>query len=779
MKLTNKELVSIIQSHRADSLGVEDGQLTNERAEALDRYHARPYGNEMDGRSSVVSRDLSEAVDWAMPAIMRIFTQSGAVAEFDPVSAEDEPQAEIETDYVNQVIMKDNAGWLVLHDAIKDTLLLKNGYVKHWWEETEKIEEVKYQGLVIEEVQKLMQDLQADDAEVTIKGQEEHQIIGAMGPMSVYDLELKIKRKKGKVVLEAVPTEEIRVSRKCRGSLQDSPFVEHVTRKTRSDLIELGMSREFVDSLPAYADNITSTQRTSRDSVSNETSEFGHAFNDRSMDEIEYCEAYIKVDWDDDGIAELRRVVTVGNEIPDGEEWNEAIPEVAITGFVAKRVPHRHVGESLYDDLADLQLIKTTLLRQLLDNVYSTNNNQWLVNERVNLADFMVSLPGGVKRIEGMEPVQSAVQAITAQPIIQQILPVVDYIDGIKESRTGISKSMTGLDPDSLNDVTKGAFMENMNRASQKVEMITRLIAESGVKEMVLRVHSLLMRYQDKQRIIRMKGKYVPVNPQEWRERTDLTVKVGLGTGNEEDRQRKLMMVADLQMKMLAPQGMVDAPHAFALFSDISKTLGFDMPDKYALSPQSPEFQQKMANPPPNPVVMAEQAKAQAAMQIEQVKSQATGQIEQLRAQAKLQEVQANLELQAANDARDSERESMKAMYEAQLAEKQLELDKYKVDVDNATKITIAEMNRQTTLDTTTQAIQQQAGERVASDLAPVMEQMAGLGQGLQAIHAHITAPRKPRKVVRDPNTGQALGIDDGGTFTPVQRGQDGRIEGI
>lgn len=779
MKLTNKELVSIIQSHRADSLGVEDGELTNERAEALDRYHGRPYGNEMEGRSAIVSRDLSEAVDWAMPAIMRIFTQSGSVAEFDPVSQEDEAQAEIETDYVNQVIMKDNAGWLVLHDAIKDTLLLKNGYVKHWWEVTEKIEEPKYRGLVIEEVQKLMQDLQADGAEVQIKAQEEHQIMGANGPMTVFDLDLKITRKLGKVVLEAVPTEEIRVSRKCRGSLQTSPFVEHVTRKTRSDLIELGMDREFVENLPAYADNITGTQRTSRDSVSDETSALGHAFNDRSMDEIEYCEAYIKVDWDGDGVAELRRVVTVGNKIPDGDEWNEPIPEVAITSFVAKRVPHRHVGESLYDDLADLQLIKTTLLRQLLDNVYSTNNNQWLVNERVNLADFMVSLPGGVKRIEGLEPVQSAVQAITAQPIVQQILPVVDYIDGIKESRTGISKSMTGLDPDSLNDVTKGAFMENMNRASQKIEMITRLIAESGVKEMVLRVHSLLIRYQDKQRVMRMKGKYIPCNPQEWRERTDLTVKVGLGTGNEEDRQRKLMMVAQMQRDMLGPQGMVDAPHAFALFSDVAKAMGFDMPDKYAMSPQSPEFQKKMANPPPNPVVMAEQAKAQAAMQIEQVKSQAAGQIEQLRAQAKLQEVQANLELQASNDARDGEREQMKALFEAQLAEKQLELDKYKVDVDNATKITIAEMSRQTTLDTTTQAIEQRAGERVASDLGPVMEQMAGLGQGMHAIHAHITAPRKPRKIVRDPNTGQAIGIDDGGTFTPVQRGQDGRIEGI
>lgn len=779
MKMTDKELISIIQSHRADSLGVEDGELTNERAEALNRYHGRPYGNEMEGRSAIVSRDLSEAVDWAMPAIMRIFTQSGSVAEFDPVSQEDEAQAEIETDYVNQVIMKDNAGWLVLHDAIKDTLLLKNGYVKHWWEETEKIEEPKYRGLVIEEVQRLMQDLQADGAEVKIKAQEEHQIMGANGPMAVFDIDLKITRKLGKVVLEAVPTEEIRVSRKCRGSLQTSPFVEHVTRKTRSDLIELGMDREFVENLPTYADNITGTQRTSRDSVSDETSALGHAFNDRSMDEIEYCEAYIKVDWDGDGVAELRRVVTVGNEIPDGDEWNEPIPEVAITGFVAKRVPHRHIGESLYDDLADLALIKTTLLRQLLDNIYSTNNNQWLVNERVNLADFMVSLPGGVKRIEGMEPVQSAVQAITAQPIVQQILPVVDYIDGIKESRTGISKSMTGLDPDSLNDVTKGAFMENMNRASQKIEMITRLIAESGVKEMVLRVHSLLLRYQDKQRVMRMKGKYIPCNPQEWRERTDLTVKVGLGTGNEEDRQRKLMMIAQMQRDMLGPQGMVDAPHAFALFSDVAKAMGFDMPDKYAMSPQSPEFQKKMANPPPNPVVMAEQAKAQAAMQIEQVKSQAAGQIEQLRAQAKLQEVQANLELQASNDARDGEREQMKAMFEAQLAEKQLELDRYKIDIDNSTKITIAEMNRQTTLDTTTQAIEQRAGERVASDLGPVLEQMAGLGQGMQAIHAHMTAPRKPKKIVRDPNTGQALGIDDGGTFTPVQRGQDGRIEGI
>lgn len=694
-KLSKEELASIIVAHREDSLGVDDGELTSERAEALDRYHGRLYGNELEGRSKIVSKDLSEAVDWAMPAIMRIFTQSGTVADFDPVSPEDEPQAEIETAYVNQVIMKDNAGWIVMHDAIKDTLLLKNGYVKHWWEETESVKEEKYEGLVIEEVQRLMTQLQQDGSQVEVIAHEESVITDAQGQqIQVFDINLRITRKEGRVKLEAVPCEEIRVSRKCRGSLQDSPFTEHVTKKTRSDLIEIGMDADFVNELAAYNGGYsTDSQTLARDSVSDESSGTDSVSYDRSMDEIEYCESYIKVDFDGDGVAELRRVVMVGDKIPDGEEWNRIIPEVAITGFVAKRVPHRHIGESLFDELGDLQEIKTTLLRQMFDNIYATNNNQWLVNERVNLADFMTSLPGGIKRVEGMEPVGGSVEPVMAQPIVSQVLPVLDYIDGIKESRTGISKTTTGLDPDSLAMTTKGAFMENMNRASQKVEMITRMIAETGVKEMVLRVHSLLLRYQDKQRMIRMKGKFVPINPQEWRERTDLTVKVGLGTGNEEDRQNKLMLISQLQANLLAPQGMVGATQAHSLFTDIAKTLGFDNPDKYAMSPNSQEFAQKMQQPPPqDPRIAIDQAKMQMEGQQAQAQMQINMQLEQMKAEAKLQEVQANLELQSSNDARDSERETMKAQMNFQLEEQKIAFEKWKTEYDRETKIIIEQM---------------------------------------------------------------------------------------
>ena len=718
MKLTNGELLAIIESHRADSLGVEDGELSNERAMAMDRYHGRLYGNEMEGRSSVVSKDLSEAVDWAMPAIMRIFTQGGVIAEFGPVSQEDESQAEIETDYVNQVIMKDNEGWIALHDAIKDTLLLKNGYVKHYWEVTEKIEELKYQGLVIEEARKLMGDLQADGCEVKIKGQDERQIQTPQGPVAVFDIELKITRKQGKCVYEAVPCEEIRVSRKCRGSLQTSPFTEHVTRKTRSELIEMGMDKEFVNTLPAYETGTRyGSQSFSRDSVSDESDiSYGSSVNDRSMDEIEYCEAYVKVDWDGDGIAELRKVVSVGNQIPDGDDWNEPVPAVAITGFVAKRVPHRHVGESLYDELGDLAEIKTTLTRQLMDNIYLTNNNQWLVNERVNLADFMTSMPGGIKRIEGMEPVQGAVEAIQAKQIVGDILPVIGYIDSVKESRTGISKASAGLDPDTLSNVTKGAYMENMQRASQKVEMITRLIAETGVKESVYQVHSILRRYQDKQRIVRMKGKYITVDPQGWRERTDLTVKVGLGTGTEEQRQQKLMAVSQMQREMLGPLGLVGPKEGFALFADIAKAMGFDMPDKFAMNPDSPEYKQKMSQPqqPPLPVQIeqmkhqadaqkfqaetqadAQKFQAQSQMEIQkfQAETQMTREIEQLKADAQIQATRATLELQAANDARDSERETMKAMHAQELERMKLDLEKYKTDQDNQTRIIVAQIS--------------------------------------------------------------------------------------
>lgn len=723
MKLTERDLVSIIRQHREDSLGADDGDLSSQRASAMDHYHGRPYGNEVDGRSAVVSRDLAEAVDWALPSIIRAFVQTGNLGEFSPVGPEDEELAQQESDYVNQVLMKDNPGFINLHDAIKDTLLLKNGYVKHWWDESEKVEDVDYTGLTLDVLTKMIGDLQAKGDKVEVKGQYSRMetipgmpaaptdAAAIMTPrqVEVFDVKLRITCKYGRLIWMAVPSEEVRVSKRCRGSLQDSPFTEHVTRKTRSDLIEMGMPRSFVDDLPAFNERDNDAQEYARDSVDDESESVGQSVGDRSMDEIEFCEAYVRIDYDDDGIAELRKVVTCADRIPPGEQWNEAIPAVPMTGFVMKRVPHRHVGESLDDELADLQEIKTVLNRQLLDNIYLTNNNQWLVNDRVNLRDFLTSTPGGVKRIKGEGPIGDAVSPVVATPIIDKILPVIDYWDKTKEIRTGIRPG-SDMDPDILKETTKGAFLEHLNRASQKIEMITRLIAETGVKELVLQAHSILVRHQDQPRMVQLRGKWVQVNPREWKERTDLSVRVGLGTGNEEEKRQKLLLLWEMVGK-LGPLGMVGPTQLYALFSDLAKTLGFDVPEKYVMSPTSPEFQQSQqqkANQPP-PEVMIEQAKIQSQQQLEQMRMEMQQRTDANRQEMEAQQQQAKL--------------TMQMELERAKADMQMQLEREKAQIQAHVQLEIARINASSRLDaaqvqaqTTLTAQQEAASDNAVGD---------------------------------------------------------------
>ena len=727
MKMTEGDLIGIIKAHRADSVGGDDGDLSNQRADAMDRYHGRPYGDDVVGRSQITSRDLAETVDWALPAILRPFIQSGELGKFDPVGPEDEQGAEQESDYVNQVMMKDNPGFMVLHDVFKDTMILKNGYTKRLWDTSKRVREKSYTGLTMDEVTVLMHEYKTSGAEVEIVGAEPRQIempgmpqmneaqtIMAGMPLEVWDLKLKVTTEKGRALWMAVPVEEVRVSRKCRGSLQDSPFVEHVTVKTRSDLLEMGMPESFVDDLPAMDGETNDSQRQARDSVDDESSpSAGSSINDRSMDEIQYCEAYVRVDWDGDGIAELRKVVTCADRIPPGSQWNEPIEACALTGYAMKRVPHRHVGESFYDELEDLQKIRTTLERQLLDNVYFTNNSEKVVNERVNLKDFLTSQPGGIKRVRGDGPVQDSVMPLVATPIIDKILPVLDYVTKGKEVRTGIRPG-SDMDPDLLRESTKGAFLEHLNRASQKIELLTRMLSETGVKEDFQQMHALLQRHQDKQRQVKLKGKWVQVNPREWEERTDMTTSVGLGTGNEEEKRQKLMLLSQLQVQVL--QAATQAPpqvyaRLYALFEDISEAMGVELPEQYAIPPNSPEYQQmqqmlaQKAQSQPNPDVM----KVQQQGQLEQQRMAMQQETDRNRQAMEAQQQQAKLSM-------ERELAIVKAGLERELEEFRIrvkaESDQMIAQMNNAAKLDAAQITAQTTLT----AQQEAASDNAAQD---------------------------------------------------------------
>ena len=697
--LDKHELLAIIAVHRDSSLGAEDSELTNERAQSLDHYYGRPYGDEEDGRSQVVSKDLKETLDWIKPALIKIFVQSGNIAEFIPVGEDDEQTAKQETETVNHVIMSKNNGVLLLHDLFHDALLLKNAYCKHYYEEKEIISESEYSGLTEDELLQVVQELE-QNGEVEVVEQDQSIAYipmqdGEQAEITVFDVRLRSTTIEKNYIVEPIPPEEVRVSSRCKGSTQTSPFTEHVTTKTRTDLIEMGMDKDFVNDLPSRNDEDNDTLTNSRDTVEDDYQE-DSSFNDRSMDEIEYCESYIRVDFDGDGKAELRKVISVGNKIPPGKEWNEVVDCVAITALTPKRVPHRHIGESLDDDIADLQQISTVLKRQMLDNIYRINSTEKVVNERVDLDDSMRSEAGNVIRVEGDMDVQSAIMYTKPQSIIMDILPAIDMINKDKEGRTGINETNTSLDPNVLKDVNNKVYLEGVAKASQKVEMIARLLAE-GVKEICLRTHELLIKHQDKEMSYKLNGQYVSVNPQEWKNRTDMRITVGLGTGTEEEKRMKLSAFASEQERMMG-FGLVGPQQAFNLFTDIGQSLGSETPEKYVMRPGSEEHQQfmQMSNKEqPNPLAEAEQVKGQINMQVKQFESDSKERIEAERAGLEKYKAQIEDEYKARDldlRERDLRVREVEADIKGKTEAARIEADRYKADLKAETDMAINQL---------------------------------------------------------------------------------------
>jgi len=622
---SDKELINIIASHEKGAIGGESGELANERGEALDRYFGRLYGNELDGRSKVVSKDISDAVDWIMPSMLRVFLASDNIVRFDPVGPEDMEASEQESDYVNHVMMKDNNGFCVLHDWFKDALLLKNGYVKHWWDVTEEVTHETYTALDMPSAALLLQTLEQSGDEIEIVAQDTTQ--GPVDPMTgmpteLYDIKFKRTRKKGKLRIEPTPPEEVRVSNRTRTSLQDSPFIQHITRKTRSELIEMGLPKAFVDELPTWSGNDYTEERISRDSIDDENTQADNP--DRSMQEIEYKESYVRVDADDDGIAELRKVVIVGNRIPKGSDWNHEIDSIPFSSLTPNRLPHRHIGLSVHDELKDIAEIKTALIRGTLDNTYQLINSEWLVNERVNLSDFLQSRPNGVKRVLGKDPIGDSAVQVNKLPIIQNVIPVLDYMDTLKETRSGVGKNVMGLDSDTLKKTTEGAARMALQQANSKIEMIARVFAETGVKDLALAVHALLIKHQDKAKVVQIRSKWIQVNPQEWKTRTDMTVAVGLGTGSQEEVRANLMQLADIQERA-AQAGIVGPKQVFNLANRTAQLLGFKQEGEFFMDPESDEakqFQESQQQPPENQLAEAEKVKGEFKMQSDQMKQQ-------------------------------------------------------------------------------------------------------------------------------------------------------------
>jgi predicted GNAT family acetyltransferase len=660
-------LKGILDAEIDNAIGFIESETTDDRRKALEYYNRYEYGNEVEGRSQIVTGEVAEVVDGALPQLLRIFTQSDEIVRFEPKGPGDEEKAKQATEYVNWVMSRDNDGVLLMHNWFKDALLQKNGIVKVYWDEKIDVSKEKYQNLTQDEVTMLL-----NDPEVEVVNQKTTEIapagIDPMGmpipPIFSYDVKLKKTKKTGKVIVENVPPEEFLISKKAR-TIADAPFVAHRKLATRSELIAMGYDKDIVDNLPTYADLTYNQENVARFDQGEQPSD--QASLDFSMQEIEVIESYIKVDFDGDGIAELRKVTYAGSDILDNEE----VDFVPFCSICPIPMPHKFFGHSLADRAVDIQLIKSTVTRQILDNLYMTNSPRMgVVEGQVNLDDLLTVTANGIVRMKNTQ----AIIPLTVPPTANQSFPLLEYLDSVQAKRTGVSDQMNGLNPDVLQNSTATAVAMMQNSAAGKVELIARVFAETGVKDLFQKILQLLCKYQDKERIVRLRGKYVSIDPREWTNGFDISINVGLGTGNKQEQMAMIAMVLGKQEEILKTVGinnpLVSLTNYRQTLGRFIEAAGFKDSNEFFLE-ISPEQEQQMAQQSQqqgqqqDPAMQAYVAQMQAKMEADNAKAQNDIQISQVKAEAQIRLKQQEFEMTMALKKQEFE-------YEAQLKALQL-----------------------------------------------------------------------------------------------------------
>ena len=688
-KMSDEDLLALIASYEKAALGSEvaagatvsttfsnSSQLMTtleiDRFNALNMYYGRPLGNEEENQSQVVIPELRDTVEWIMPQLMRIFAAARTPCVFDPESEDDVDQAQLETEAVRHVFMAENSGFFIIHDYCKDAMLLRNAYIKAYLETRKKVAVERYSGLTQIELAEVMAD--GRDETIEVLEQREYQvdmpeIAQPMGtapqqpgmlqrpgmapqqpgiapqlpgmasgmvpqpPATVFDIKIRRTKEVKRIKVECVPPEEMLVSPKAKTNLDDCPFCCHKTLKPRSDLILDGYDEADVNSASPGRPKWLDIDALARDVVVDQMSVEDPS--DFSMQEVELRDVSIRVDYDGDGVAELRRVLIAGDKIIENEE----IEEVPIASGAPIRMPHRHTGLSLYDLLSDIQVIKSELMRQGLNNLRLSNNGRTAVDyKNCELSDLMDSRAGGIIRTKG-PPANVLMQFQHPSNMMEQVIPTMEYVDTWREMRTGVGKDTMGLDPESLQDVTKGGQLAGMAAASLKTELIARCLAE-GLKDTFLKIRALMVRHQTQPLQFQMAGKWVNVDPTQWRDRTRVSPNVGLGSGTREESRQNIQLLGAMQEK-IAALGLVGPKQAYETFKRGAMLLGFDQPERFAMDPSSDEFAQWQAQHPPQPppqLLAAQERTKQVQMQVEAStqKAQAAEQAASERAQAEV-----------------------------------------------------------------------------------------------------------------------------------------------
>ena len=620
---SEQEILSILAKEIHNSSGYIGGEIVARRKKSLEYYLGNPLGNEQEGRSQVVSNDVMDTVESLMPSLMKIFTSGDNVFSCEGVGPEDEEMARQASDYLNHVFLKDNNGFTALYTAFKDALIQKNGILKVYWDDSSKTEREEYTRLTDDEFTDLVED---SEVSVTHHSEYKESITDDRGKeidkVTLHDVVIHRTKLYGRVRIDPVPPEEFLIERRCK-DIDSANFVAHRVNKTKTELIEMGYHPDVVYSLPTGDGETYSEDKF----VRHQNIDFGRgeSTGDKSTDMVLIHECYIRMDADGDGKAELLKVCVAGDgkKLLDATEV-DTIPFISMTPVI---MPHRFHGRSIAELVEDIQLIKSTVMRQMLDNMYLTNNNRVAIQDgQVAMDDLLTNRPGGIVRTK--QPPQNVMMPIQAQPITEQASGMLSYLDSVKESRTGVSKTSQGLNADSLNNKTATGMNQVLTQSQMRMELIARIFAETGVKDLALKMFELVCKYQQKEKIVRIRGKYIPMRPYEWKDRVNVTIHVGLGTGSKEQQLilinailERQMQAINLQQNVYGP--MVNLRNIYNSLKKLVENAGLNSIEPFFMDPDVGASQMPQLPPkPPSEFEKVTLAQVQGENQRAQLKSQ-------------------------------------------------------------------------------------------------------------------------------------------------------------
>jgi hypothetical protein len=644
-KLSPGDLRALLAAEKADALSaMSASKLSSERSRALD-YYLGDMTRDMpapEGRSKAVSTDVADTIEGLMPTLMDIFCGGDEVVRFEPVGPEDVAAAEQETDYVNHVFMQRNPGFLVLYSFIKDALLSKVGIVKVWWETREEFERETYLDLTEEQFAIIAGDPAVEIVEHTEKriansGEErianseianskeasDYSLLATRYSL-LHDVTVETRRSYQSARVEAVPPEEFGIARNAR-SIRDAGYVFHDVLRRQEELIAQGYDAEQVKALPSWS-ALANVETQARDTVEERSGGPGEEGTNKANRLIRITEHYVRMDYEGDGKPCLYRVTTGSGEgdilTRDGEPdivRADQIPFAAMTPVI---ITHRFFGRSVADLVMDIQRIKTALLRALLDNAYLANNPRTEVPEshatETTLDDLLVSRPGGIVRTK----MPGGLSVIQHPDIGGHVFPLLQYQDTTREWRTGVSRQGQGVDPNALQNQVATIANQMFNAAQAKVKLIARIFAETGIRDLFTLLHATIRKHGGEPATVRLRNRWVTIDPRDWKERNDMTVNVGLGTGGKSEQLAHLNMIIAAQKEAIAA-GMVSPKNLYNSAKELTRLAGHKNVDTFFTPPGAPPDPNDPTSSPITPPASPEIDQMNRHAEIEKLQAQA------------------------------------------------------------------------------------------------------------------------------------------------------------